>query len=341
VHGVSRRLTRYDHGVGAGGRVWQSRSFTSSNWSRAEEVVMRQTRSGPRHLATDLRASIVNTIRHRLGASDRWLLAGAAFLVQLALGAVYAWSVFVTPLRDQIFNGVGRVLWGWTSDSVGRMRAFLMMFAIQGACFALLPVASSIGVFFLLGALVYLCYGGGFGTMPAAAADFFGPRNAGAIYGTIIVGWSIGGVLGPVATSVIADATDGYSVAFFIIAGMVLASTALPLTCPSPKLRSADTEASRMRNGRHAAERSWASRHATGHGGAGGDVSRNAAWLRQWRADHEEQASRSSNCKGGGALGRPGEAQLCRSPDVSTMQCGPPTSRIGTTSPSSGGSTSL
>src|SRR5215813_2089451 len=32
-------------------------------------------------------------------ARDRWLLAGAAFLVQLALGAVYAWSVFVKPLR--------------------------------------------------------------------------------------------------------------------------------------------------------------------------------------------------------------------------------------------------
>jgi OFA family oxalate/formate antiporter-like MFS transporter len=66
--------------------------------------------------------------------------------------------------------------------------------------------------------------------MPAAAADFFGPRNAGAIYGAIIVGWSIGGVVGPVATAVIADATDGYTVAFFIIAGMILASTALPLT---------------------------------------------------------------------------------------------------------------
>ena len=63
---------------------------------------MRQTCSGPRHLATDLRASIVNTVQHRLGASDRWLLAGAAFLVQLALGAVYAWSVFVKPLRDQM-----------------------------------------------------------------------------------------------------------------------------------------------------------------------------------------------------------------------------------------------
>jgi hypothetical protein len=50
----------------------------------------------------DLRASIVDTARQRLRASDRWLLAGAAFLVQLALGAVYAWSVFVKPLRDQM-----------------------------------------------------------------------------------------------------------------------------------------------------------------------------------------------------------------------------------------------
>jgi hypothetical protein len=37
--------------------------------------------------------------------------------------------------------------------------------------------------------------------------------------------------------------------------------------CPSPKLRSADIVTSRMLNGRHAGERGWASRHATGHGG--------------------------------------------------------------------------
>jgi hypothetical protein len=36
--------------------------------------------------------------------------------------------------------------------------------------------------------------------------------------------------------------------------------------CPSPKLRSADIVTSWMLNGRHAAERSGASRHATGHG---------------------------------------------------------------------------
>src|SRR5207237_7869211 len=29
---------------------------------------------------------------------NRWVLAGAAFLMQLALGSVYAWSVFLKPV---------------------------------------------------------------------------------------------------------------------------------------------------------------------------------------------------------------------------------------------------
>lgn len=131
-----------------------------------------------------------------------------------------------------IFNGVGRVLWGWGSDHIGRMRAFVAMFAVQVACFALLPSAGSAAFFSVLAALVYLCYGGGFGTMPAAAADFFGPRNAGAIYGAMIVAWSVGGVVGPLAIAAIVDATGGFSTPFYLIAGLAAVSIALPLTAP-------------------------------------------------------------------------------------------------------------
>ena len=133
-----------------------------------------------------------------------------------------------------IFNGAGRVLWGWTSDQIGRMRAFVAMFAIQVGCFALLPSAGSAAFFSVLAALVYLCYGGGFGTMPAAAADFFGPKNAGAIYGAMIVAWSAGGVLGPLAIAALVDATGGFTTSFYIIAGMALVSIALPATTRRP-----------------------------------------------------------------------------------------------------------
>ena len=49
-------------------------------------------------------------------------------------------------------------------------------------------------LFSALAAVIYLCYGGTFGTMPATAGDFFGVRNAGAIYGLMLIGWRLGGV---------------------------------------------------------------------------------------------------------------------------------------------------
>src|SRR5712691_9020015 len=38
-----------------------------------------------------------------------------------------------------IFNGIGRLFWGWLSDAIGRPFAFLSMFVIQLITFALLP----------------------------------------------------------------------------------------------------------------------------------------------------------------------------------------------------------
>ncbi len=165
--------------------------------------------------------------------------AGIALISQAAPAAVEITGMSAAAAASlvgvlAVFNGAGRVVWGWTSDGIGRMRAFLAIFAIQVVCFALLPSSGSVALFVLLSSLVYLCYGGGFGTMPATAADFFGPENAGAIYGAMIVGWSIGGVVGPLVIAAIADATGGFAIPFYIIAAMVLVSSVLPLGTKPP-----------------------------------------------------------------------------------------------------------
>jgi len=165
--------------------------------------------------------------------------AGIALISQAAPAAVEITGMSAASAASlvgvfAVFNGAGRVVWGWTSDFIGRMRVFLAIFAVQVLCFALLPGAMSVTLFVVLGSLVYLCYGGGFGTMPATAADFFGPDNAGGIYGAMIVGWSIGGVVGPLVIAAIADATGGFTIPFYIIAAMVLGSSVLPLTTKKP-----------------------------------------------------------------------------------------------------------
>ena len=60
--------------------------------------------------------------------------------------------------------------------------------------------------------------------MPAFAADFFGPKNAGTIYGAMLTAWSAGGILGPILISNL-----DYKTALYVIAAILLVSCVLPL----------------------------------------------------------------------------------------------------------------
>ncbi|HEV1996555.1 MAG TPA: OFA family MFS transporter [Candidatus Dormibacteraeota bacterium] len=133
-----------------------------------------------------------------------------------------------------IFNGAGRVFWGTVSDFIGRRNVFLTMFMLQAVLFLILPNARSYVLFASLAAVIALCYGGGFGTMPAFAADYFGPRFAGSIYGLMLTAWGVGGVIGPVLIAQVRDRTGGYSGAMYVIAGVMLISAALPLIVRPP-----------------------------------------------------------------------------------------------------------
>jgi len=136
-----------------------------------------------------------------------------------------------------IFNGAGRILWAAASDRIGRMPAFIGMLAIQGVSFLLLPHATGAAVFFVLGALIYTCYGGGFGTMPATAGDYFGVRHAGAIYGAMIVAWSIAGVVGPLLAAKLIGEDKNYTTAYTVIGVIALVSLVLPLITRIPRQR--------------------------------------------------------------------------------------------------------
>ena len=133
-----------------------------------------------------------------------------------------------------IANGAGRFLWAWCSDFLGRARVFQVMLLTQAAVFFLLSRVHSFGGLAVLAFIVLLCYGGGFGTMPAFAADFFGPRNVGSIYGLMLTAWGFAGVLGPTLIASVRQSTGNYILALELIAGVMLVSTVLTFVIRAP-----------------------------------------------------------------------------------------------------------
>jgi MFS transporter, OFA family, oxalate/formate antiporter len=128
-----------------------------------------------------------------------------------------------------IANGLGRLLWAWSSDAIGRRNVFLVMFLLQAVLFFLLPTEHAFGLFVVVCFIILSCYGGGFGTMPAFATDYFGPKWVGAIYGLMLTAWGFGGIFGPQLIAHIREATGTYGGAMEILACVMLVSTILPL----------------------------------------------------------------------------------------------------------------
>jgi OFA family oxalate/formate antiporter-like MFS transporter len=133
-----------------------------------------------------------------------------------------------------IGNAVGRFGWAWLSDAIGRKWVFLVMFLLQAALFAIMPSVGAYALFAALAFIVLTCYGGGFGTMPAFAADYFGSKNVGQVYGLMLTAWGVAGLLGPQLISAIKDSTGEYTNAFYVIAGIMLVSAIVPFIVRPP-----------------------------------------------------------------------------------------------------------
>jgi OFA family oxalate/formate antiporter-like MFS transporter len=136
-----------------------------------------------------------------------------------------------------IANGAGRFLWAWFSDLIGRKAVFLTMFLLQAVAFFLLSHVSGFGPLAVLLFVVLLCYGGGFGTMPAFATDYFGAKDIGSIYGLMLTAWGTAGVVGPTLIAYVRQATGQYQVALTIMSVITLMSAIVPLLLHPPSLQ--------------------------------------------------------------------------------------------------------
>ena len=134
-----------------------------------------------------------------------------------------------------IGNAVGRIFWAWTSDAITRRWTFVVMFLVQVGLFWMLPGIASVTVLTTVSFIILMCYGGGFGTMPAFAADYFGSKNVGPIYGLMLTAWGCASAFGPLLSAHLRQSSGSYNSGLHIIAGIMAVSMLLPILVSPPK----------------------------------------------------------------------------------------------------------
>jgi MFS transporter, OFA family, oxalate/formate antiporter len=189
-----------------------------------------------------------------------WMLWGMLFLnVTAGLGLISQLSPLVQDVRKaidsmttpeklaalggtvvaitMIFNGLGRLFWASLSDKIGRKNVFLFMFATQAVFYVVMGMfvlphkvdgvlqAGALGsviLFAVVACYLLACYGGGFATMPAFAADSFGPTYIGRVYGFMLTAWATAGIVGPFVFERYKGVTAMYIAASLLVIGFVI-----------------------------------------------------------------------------------------------------------------------
>jgi len=170
------------------------------------------------------------------------IISQEAPLFQEETGVTAAVAASMVGLAS-IGNAVGRVFWAWISDLITRRATFFVMFAGQLVLFWFLPNIATAWFLTIVTFVVLMCYGGGFGTMPAFAADYFGPKNVGPIYGLMLTAWGFASAFGPLLIAHMRETAGSYRGALHVIAGVMAISTLLPILVHPPRTR--DTGASK------------------------------------------------------------------------------------------------
>jgi OFA family oxalate/formate antiporter-like MFS transporter len=137
-----------------------------------------------------------------------------------------------------IGNGAGRIFWSWISDLTSRKTAYFAMYLVEVILFWSYHSIHSLPILSVATFILVMCYGGAYGITPAFAADYFGPRDVGSIFGLMMLPWAFASVFGPSVFAYLRQINGNYTQALTFLASLMTAALILPILVRPPRSHS-------------------------------------------------------------------------------------------------------
>jgi OFA family oxalate/formate antiporter-like MFS transporter len=138
-----------------------------------------------------------------------------------------------------LLNAAGRIVWGATSDKLGRENTMILMFLVLAIGMFAFAWMSTISISWIavmgIASLIGFCFGGNFALFPSATADFFGSKNVGKNYGVMFTAYGIAGITGAFVAGPIVDATGSYFMAFIVTGVLAIIAVLFTLVLRSKR----------------------------------------------------------------------------------------------------------
>ena len=131
-------------------------------------------------------------------------------------------ATFSAAVIYPLFNGLGRIIWGWLSDKIGWKKSIIIMDTVQAiTIFLIVLLVQTPATLFIGMAIIAFNYGANFTVFPMATAGVFGRKYLSSNYGWVFFSFGIGALFGPSLGGYFNDA--GNQLVAFIISGVSLA----------------------------------------------------------------------------------------------------------------------
>ena len=95
-----------------------------------------------------------------------------------------------------------------------------MMYLVEVVLFWTYHTIHSLPVLVIATFILVMCYGGAYGITPAFAADYFGPRDVGSIFGLMMLPWAFAAAFGPYLFAYLRQVNGNYNQALSFLGGI-------------------------------------------------------------------------------------------------------------------------